>query len=219
MRIRKKKHLEERVKSAGEYLIVADYDILNSDLARRDKRYFNFFDMFGNANPVELEVGCGKGGFICEKAIKNPDVNYIAVELLQNIAVMAAENVKNRGASNVRIFNCGADYLARYIPPSSLSAIYLNFSPPFSGKRYENRRLTKAALVNDYNDFLISGGIVYQKTDDKAFFDFSAETLKENGFTVEFICSDEKDNIKTEYEKKFRALGMPIYALRAVKKD
>ncbi len=217
MRIRKKKHLNERVERAGDYLIVAEYDILNSNEARQDKRYFNFADTFGNDNPVELEIGCGKGGFICEKARANSDVNYIAVELLQNIAVMAAENVKSQSLSNVRIFNCGADYLARYIPPSSISAVYLNFSPPFSGKRYENRRLTKASLVDDYKNFLISAGSVRQKTDDKAFFDFSAETFKRNGFTVKIVSADDDNNVATEYERKFRSLGMPIYALEAIK--
>lgn len=217
MRIRKKKHLNERVERAGDYLIVAEYDILNSNEARQDKRYFNFVDTFGNDNPVELEVGCGKGGFICEKARVNPDVNYIAVELLQNIAVMAAENVKSQSLPNVRIFNCGADYLARYIPQSSISAVYLNFSPPFSGKRYENRRLTKASLVEDYKNFLISGGSVRQKTDDKAFFEFSAESFKRNGFKVKIVSADEDNNVATEYERKFRSLGMPIYALEAIK--
>lgn len=217
MRIRKKKHLTERVEEVKDVMLVADTDIPNSSLAVRDKKYFSYSVLFGNDNPVEIEIGCGKGGFVAEKAKRNPDVNYIAVELLQNIAVMAAERVKSAGLKNVVIFNCGADYLARYIKPESVRAVYLNFSPPFPGKRYENRRLTKPGLVAFYKEILWDGGAIYQKTDDKEFFDYSYKKLEECGFIVNYDDFCGADNVETEYEKKFRESGMTIYGLIAKK--
>ena len=94
MRMRRKKHLAERVEKVGDILMVSDSDVLNCVLAERDKKYFDYKLLFGNANPVEMEIGCGKGGFIAKKAANNPGVNYLAVELLQNIIVTAAERAK-----------------------------------------------------------------------------------------------------------------------------
>lgn len=217
MRMRRKKHLAERVEKVSDILTVSDADVLNCVLAERDKKYFDYKSLFGNANPVEMEIGCGKGGFIVKKAANNPGVNYLAVELLQNIIVTAAERAKAENIVNVRFFNCGADYLGRYIPPQSLNAVYLNFSPPYPGKRYINRRLTKDALVKAYKRYLKSGAAVYLKTDDKDFFDFSAVVFKDNGFSVSDYRAGCEGDEETEYERKFKAMGLPIYAFKAVK--
>ena len=81
MRIRRKKHLGERLKKVSDYLLVADRDIPNVNLAIKDTKYIDFRELFGNSNPVYLEVGCGKGGFIIDYASRNKDVNFLAVEL------------------------------------------------------------------------------------------------------------------------------------------
>ena len=221
MRIRRKKHLKERLGKLSDILYVAGG--LAPDL-RQDVGEGYFFDfpvIFGNENPVEIEIGCGKGGFIVEKAKEDSEVNFFAVELLDNIVAMAGERVVREGVSNVRLFNCGADYLKRYIKQNSVRAIYLNFSPPFNGKRYENRRLTKPALVSDYRGFLVEGGKIELKTDDKAFFEYSIGSLVNGGFKVENLseklATGEIKSVITEYEKKFRELNMPVYYLTAVK--
>lgn len=224
MRIRKKKHLDERLEKVSDIVLVALRDIANIRLANEDKKYIDFSEFFGNSNPVSLEIGCGKAGFITECAKKSPNENFFAVELLQNIIVMGAERVKKEGINNVKFFNCGAEYLPRYIKPSSIKTIYLNFSPPYPAGTYENRRLTKDSLIEAYKDFLVTNGEVRQKTDDKDFFDYSFAQFQKFGFIVEDVSDKinrgEIDNIETEYEKKFRAKNMPIYALVAtVKKD
>lgn len=221
MRIRRKKHLKDRLNALGDLVVVADRDIVNVLEAVKNKKLFNYFELFHNDSPIELEIGCGKGKFICEKAEKNPNLNYIAVELLDNIIVMAGELAKSKNLNNVKFFNSGAEYLPRYIPEESISNIYLNFSPPFPGDAYENRRLTCDRRIVEYKKFLKDGGCVLQKTDDKQFFDYSYSQFEKHGF----ICSDvsemiekgEIDNIPTEYESKFREQGMAIYALIAKK--
>ena len=222
MRMRRKKHLDERLENTKEFFIETDKNLTNVLEAVKDRKLVDFIKVFGNPNPVEMEVGCGKGGFITRLARLNNGVNYVAVELIQNIIVLAAENVKNANLKNVKFMNTGAEYLPRYIKENSLDRIYLNFSPPFPQKTNENRRLTNDRNVLNYKSFLKDGGEVLQKTDDKDFFEFSFEVFKRNGFeTIDVsdkINNGEIENVLTEYEEKFRALSMPIYALKAIKK-
>ncbi len=223
MRIRRKKHLKERLEKVKNYLIIPDRDIVNVKEAVLDKKYFDYKAMFNNDNPVELEIGCGKGGFICKKAYLNPNTNFIAVELLENIIVMASENACNNNLNNVKFLNSGAEYLPRYIPDESISNIYLNFSPPYPQESYENRRLTCDRHIIAYKAFLQPHGAVYQKTDDKGLFEYSMRKFLEHGFIVTDLTSDlndgKIDNVATEYETKFREQGLPIYAFKAQKKD
>lgn len=218
MRIKKKKHLKERIDSAKEYLVVCERDISNVLEAIKDKRIIDFYEVFKNDNPVSIEIGCGKGGFVTALAEINQDKNYLAVEMLQNIIVMAIENAKNKDLKNVRFINTGAEYLPRYIKDGSVSEIYLNFSPPYPPNSYENRRLTNSRYMGVYLDMLKPDGVIYQKTDDKPFFDYSVEKFIEHGFKVEILSEDSTDqfvSIKTEYENKFLSKGMPIYRLKA----
>lgn len=221
MRIRRKKHLKERLLTVGDYLIVPERDIANVKEAVKNKKYFDFTEIFHNDNPVEMEIGCGKGGFIVQKALENPNINYVAVEMLENIVVMAAEQAKERNIKNLVFVNSGAEYLPRYIKDESINNLYLNFSPPYPQNGYESRRLTCGRNVDAYKNFLVSGGCVYQKTDDKDFYDYSYEKFIEFGFEVTDVSKDIDEgklkNVMTEYETKFRSQGMPIYALIAKK--
>lgn len=218
MRIKKKKHLKERLANASEYLIVAERDISNVIEAIKDKRYIDIDKVFSNENEVCLEIGCGKGGFVTEMAQLNKDKNFLAVEMLENIIVMAIENAKNKSLNNVRFINTGAEYLTRYIKDHTISTIYLNFSPPYPPKSYENRRLTNDRFISTYKQMLKEDGVIYQKTDDKDFFEYSKEKFIANGFKVEVLNADVQHdfvNVKTEYEKKFESIGLPIYRLVA----
>ncbi len=222
MRIRRKKHLNERLEIVKDIILVPDRDIVNVKEAVQHKKYYDFMSMFSNDNPVEMEIGCGKGGFIAQKALLNPNVNYLAVELLNNIIVMAGELAKKHNLTNVRFINSGAEYLPRYIKDESISNIYLNFSPPFPPKSYESHRLTCDRRVLEYKKFLVANGSVFQKTDDKQFFEYSLSKFIEHGFEIEDLSEKLNngliDNVVTEYERKFREKGLPIYALKAIKR-
>ncbi len=220
MRIRRKKHLDERIKNVSDILYVADFDIPNSNEANKDKRYIDFASDFGNDNPLNLEIGCGKGLFSCEMAKRFPNENFIAVELLNNIIVMACERCKQYKVTNLRFFNSGAEYLPRYIKDNTISKIFLNFSPPFPGDRYENRRLTCDRLMGFYYKMLKDDGEIRLKTDDKEFFEYSQGQMTKFGLTVKKcteLLDNNIDNVQTEYEIKFRAQNMPIYYFIAKK--
>lgn len=217
MRIRRRKHLEERLANINEFITVADKRYSNVNEAIRNKSYIDFELIFNNKNHVDLEIGCGKGRFISNLAKNNLDVNYLAVEKLENIILLAAEKASSFSLNNLRFINSGAEYLPRYIRPNSISNIYLNFSPPFPCKRDENKRLTNQTLVNNYKMFLKSGGCIFLRTDDKDFFEYSMANLISSGFLVE-DDSDKQTNdnyVMTEYEEKFTQLGMKIYKLTA----
>lgn len=220
MRMRKKKHLDERLELCREYLIDTDRSIANVTLANQSKDYVDFTELFNNSNPVSLEIGCGKGGFIVKTAINNLNKNFIAVEMIQNIIVMAMEKAKNEKLTNLTFMNTGAEYLPRYIKPESIETIYLNFSPPFPQKSYECRRLTNERNARNYYDFLREGGRLIQKTDDKDFFEYSFNILKSVGFIVKDTSDEllnDTSNVTTEYEEKFTAKSMKIYRLIATK--
>ena len=224
MRIRRKKRLNERLEAVAEYLVVADKEVLNVSEAIKEKAYFDFGELFKNDNPVSVEIGCGKGGYICALSTALKNENFFAVEMLENIILSGAEEAKKLDLKNLLFINSGAEYLPKYFADESVQNIMLNFSPPYPKKVNENRRLTNARNVFNYYKMLKRGGSVFQKTDDKDFFDYSKEKLGEAGFIVtDFTnagCEIElpvKLKIETEYEKKFSSLGMKIYRLEAVK--
>ena len=218
--MRKKKNLEKRLLNCENNLITLRSDDLNSLTAIDKKEYFDFEEMFGNDNPVELEIGCGKGGFICKLAKQNPDKNFIAVEKIGNVIVNGCERAEKENIKNIIFLKCGAEYLPKYFPENSIDNIYLNFSCPYPKKRYENHRLTNGRFLNLYKMFLKKDGMIFQKTDNMHFFEYSIAEFSQNGYALQNVSldlhnSDFENNIMTEYEKRFSDLGQPIYRLEA----
>ncbi len=221
--MRRKKRLNERLDAVKNYFVVIERDVTNVTEAIKDKKYIDYNETFGNNNSIEMDIGCGKGGFIVELAKRNPNKNYIAVEMMENIVLLAAEKARAEGVNNLKFINTGAEYLPRYITPNTISAIYLNFSPPYPQKSYSNRRLTNPRYLGVYDELLRVDGVLYQKTDDKDFFNYSVDTITKFGYSVKMLydCEEgqEYKSIITEYENKFRGLNMPIYGLVARKKS
>ena len=220
MRMRKKKNLEPRLAAVADYFLDASSDDPNAKTAILEKRYFDYEAIFGNDHPVYLEIGCGKGQFIAELAARHPENNYIAVEKVSNVIVMAAERAKAAGLSNVKFALCGAEYLPKFLPDHSIAGIYLNFSCPYPKNTYANHRLTNARFLGIYKDLLAPGAEIHQKTDNMHFFEYSIEEFSKSGYRLKNISldlhhSDFEGNIVTEYEARFAGQGYPIYRLEA----
>ncbi len=178
--------------------------------------------IFGNDNPVHLEIGCGKGKFVCETAKLYPGVNFIAVEKISNVLVEALEHAKAENLRNVYFLNCAAEVLQKYFEEESISRIYLNFSNPLPKEGYKKQRLTHPVFLNRYSTFLKRGGEIVQKTDDRDFYLFSLESYKSCGYKITYICEDLAANpvegdVETEHEKLFKERGKPIYRIVAVR--
>lgn len=224
MRMRKKRNFEARMEACSELLLARGAGgILNmKEAAEHYRALIDFPAVFGNDAPVELEIGCGKGGFICELAEKNPDVDYLALEKMSNVILTPLEETKRRGIKNVRFLNIRAECLACYIPERSLRRIYLNFSTPLPKLGYASQRLTHRRFLEVYRKLLTEGGEIVQKTDDRDFFEFSLEEYKACGFELAELSYDlhkngnPADNIVTEYESRFVSLGLPVYRVKAI---
>ena len=222
MRDRRKKHLEERLAACESVLFTPVYDDRNFSTAILKPEYIDLKAYFGNDNPLMLEIGCGKGAFVCESAKRHPEINYIAVEKVGNVLVSACEKAIAEGLRNVLFIKTDAHMLPKYIPDHSIERIYLNFSCPYPKNRYENRRLTYDAFFPIYDRLLTENGEIHQKTDNMHFFEYSLAQYPKNGYLIDNISldlhnSDFPDNIVTEYERRFSQFG-PIYRLEAYKK-
>ncbi len=218
----RKSHLDERLAACSDILVTADLGNKNMKEAVESKEYFDFREAFGNDNPVRLEIGCGKGKFVCETAEKEKNINFVAVEKISNVIIDACEKAKARGLTNIVFFNCAAEVLPKYFRDGSFEVIYLNFSNPLPKLGYAKQRLTHPKFLEAYKKLLAENGEIRQKTDNGDFYRFSLESFKECGFTVSETCEDLKNsgivgNVETEHEKKFSEQGLPIYFIRAVK--
>ena len=224
MRMRKKRNFDARMLACDDLLLAKGANgILNmKEAAENYRNLIDFQAVFGNNNPVELEIGCGKGGFVIEKAKRNPNVNYIALEMMSNVILTPLEKTKEEGLSNLKFLNIRAECLPCYIPENSLETVYLNFSTPLPKLGYATQRLTHRNFLETYKKLLKQDGKIIQKTDNRDFFDFSLEEYVAAGYTVQEANynlhehGNPKDNIVTEYEKKWVESGLPIH--RAVVK-
>ncbi len=209
MRMRKKKNCASRMEACAD-LWVRDAVVTKG----------KWSEIFGNNNPIHLEIGCGKGKFVSEMAQKNPDINYIAMDLFCDVLVLALEKAKMAEVKNVRFFEGNAALLNEYFELGEINRIYLNFSDPWKKKKQAKRRLTHKNFLNIYRKVLKNGNLICFKTDNKALFEFSLNSFAEENFkmkniTLDLHNSDFEGNVMTEYETKFSELGMPIYRLEA----
>ena len=224
MRMRKKRNFEARMDACGDLLLVQGANgILNmKEAAENYRALIDFAGVFGNENPVALEIGCGKGGFVIALAQQNPNMNYLALEKMSNVILTPMEEVKNVGVENVRFLNIRAECLPCYIPENSLDCIYLNFSTPLPKLGYATQRLTHRNFLQVYKKLLKKGGRILQKTDDRDFFDFSLEEYKACGFALQNVTYNLHENgnpewnIVTEYEQKWVDRGLPIHRVEAI---
>ncbi len=227
MRMRKKRNFEERMEACGDLLLAHGANgILNmKEAAETYRDYIDYGKAFGAARaslPVALEIGCGKGGFVLALAKREPAINYLALEKMNNVILTPMEEVKKQGVENIRFLNIRAECITCYIPEGSLDFIYLNFSTPLPKLGYATQRLTHRNFLEKYKKLLKKGGRIIQKTDDRDFFDFSLEEYKACGFALEEVDYDlhkngnPEWNIVTEYEAKWVERGLPIHRAVAV---
>lgn len=220
MRMRLRANLQEKMLACGEWLAL--YEGLNFYARKEDEKY-NLIDckkLFGNDNPVYLEIGCGKGDFIIQTALLHPEINFLALEKISNVIVLGLKRAYDMRIPNLRFINCNAQNLNYYLNAHTVSRIYLNFSCPYPKGTYKNHRLTNKRFLDIYKKILIDGSEIWQKTDNIHFFEYSLTEFSKSGFIItemqlDLHHSDFEGNILTEYETKFSQMGMPIYRLVA----
>lgn len=200
------------VKGATDIINSSKYIILNPKEFRG-----NYKDIFKNNNPIYIEIGMGKGNFIIENAIKYPNINFIGIEKFDSVIVRAIEKVNNEDIPNLRFIRMDADDIDEVFN-KEIDVLYLNFSDPWPKKRHEKRRLTHTNFLIKYDNIFKNKKRIAFKTDNRKLFEFSIIELtnykyKINDISLNLYKDDIKDNIPTEYEKKFSSKGFPIYKI------
>ena len=182
-------------------------------------------EIFGNDNPIYIEIGMGKGKFIIENAIKNPNINFIGIEKFSSVLVRAIERKESNenDLSNLVFLRFDAEYIEDIFDKEEIGRIYLNFSDPWPKDRHAKRRLTSKEYFKRYNNILCKEGKVIFKTDNRDLFDFSLEQLDIAGWKLINSTNDlhnseyAEGNIMTEYEERFVNEGIPINRLEAMR--
>lgn len=214
MRQRKIKNLDEKLEGLN-HRIVED--------PKSMKGKWN--QVFGNDNPIFLEIGCGKGQFITGNGRTYPDRNFIAVEGQRSVVLRAITKAEEEELSNVMFITDFINDIGDFFEEGELSGIYLNFSDPWPKERHAKRRLTYGKKLSQYCQVTTGGGFVQFKTDNDDLFDFTLEQIQEQGLKAEAVSRDlhsspySAGNITTEYEDKFSSTGKNInYVLIRVEK-
>lgn len=213
---------------------------LNPYVIKNEKNYQGqWAKVFGNSNPVHIEIGMGKGKFIHEMAMQNPAINYIGIEKFSSVLLRALEKREHYEGENLLFIRMDAEYIAEVFGKEEVDRIYLNFSDPWPKERHAKRRLTSLEFWQRYDQFLTKGdgtvndtvvtagahsGRVIFKTDNRQLFDFSLGQVTAAGWILENFTFDlhrsdySEGNIMTEYEEKFSGLGHPIFRLQAYRR-
>ncbi len=205
------------VKNAKEIVNNSSYVITNPQEYKGKYKK----EIFKNDNPIHLEIGMGKGNFIIDKALKNPDVNFIGVERYESVLCRALEKLEKQDIKNVRIICIDAIELGNVFE-KEIETIYLNFSDPWPKKRHAKRRLTSHLFLPVYDKIFEKDKVIIQKTDNTGLFESSIVSLSTYGYIIEEISLDLAstgwENSLTEYEAKFMNEGIKINYMKATKK-
>ena len=179
-------------------------------------------------NPIHLELGCGKGNFISQLAVQNPNTNYIAIDLVDAMLGLAKRKVEetymeaNKEVDNVLLTRFDIERIMLILgKQDKIKRIYINFCNPWPKGQHRKKRLTHTRQLEKYKTFLADGGEIYFKTDDDELFQGSLGYFEETGFEIVAKTYDLhsepiwENNIETEHEKMFSEQGIKIKALIA----
>ena len=206
MRLRKKPQTLEKLENFSDFVTVEKID---------SSRAGNWQKIFGNENPLHVELGTGKGDFICAMAEKNPQINFVGIEMEAEVVLKAARKIDEKNLSNVKIIVFNVNQIEEIFAENEIDRLYINFCDPWPKKRHAKRRLTYITFLQKYKKILKSAGEIHFKTDNRALFDFSLEqfelaNLKVSDISYDLHANEPPENVRTEYENRFSAAGVPI---------
>lgn len=217
MRIRRKKW-------ARPELDACDYYVDNAE-EMKGKWSSAFAD---NSRPLYLELGCGKGGFAAQHALKYPDINIIAADIKADMLAVGRRTVENmfgavgRTHDNIILLRMNIVSISQlFAENDKVDRIYINFCNPWNRGKHNKRRLTHPRQLEQYKNILKTGGELRFKTDDDELFEDSVEYFKECGWEITYITrdlhsEDFPDNLVTEHERMFAEEGKKIKYLSAL---
>ena len=175
-------------------------------------------EVFKNNNLIHLEIGMGKGQFLINMAINNPNINFIGIEKFDSVMVRTLEKIANYELNNIKVIKIDASDILDVFD-NEISKIYLNFSDPWPKRRHAKKRLTSEVFLEKYEQL---GSLdIEQKTDNRKLFEYSLQSFVNNGYKILELSLDlhgDKENIiTTEYEDKFTKKNQVIYYVNVKK--
>lgn len=188
-------------------------------------RPLDFAALFGNANPVEIEIGMGKGTFITGQAKAHPEINYLGIEWAKWFWRYASDRLRRNGCLNARTVRAEANFfLTEFIPDASISALHIYFPDPWPKARHHKRRLIQPKFMPLVGRILVPGGKLQVVTDHQGYFEENIEpSIRGSGMQVidynTPATAGEGETVGTNFERKYAREGRPFYAIAAVKPD
>jgi len=183
----------------------------------------NWSELFGNNNPVELEIGMGKGTFLTDQAKARPEVNFFGIEWANWFWKYASDRLRRQKCTNARTIRAEALFFLReHVADNSLSVLHVYFPDPWPKKRHNKRRLIQPPFIEQALRVLKPGGRLQVVTDHKDYFEENIDPAIRNS-TLKIIdynrpgSASEGEFVGTNFERKYRREGRPFYALAAEK--
>ena len=171
--------------------------------------------LFGNSNPVILEIGSGKGRFLVTTATEHPELNLLGVEKSLHYHRVIRDRVAKRGLTNVRLINHDAYLVLKdMIPDATLAEIHIYFPDPWPRKREQKRRIIRPEALEEMKRTLIDGGLGIYVTDHREYFEVAAPIIESAFPRTERRVPGPNDPPRTNYEAKYREEGRPIFEVR-----
>ena len=212
MRLRRKPWVDEAIHEFDDFVVSRDQEI-------GEEKKGKWSEIFGRQAPLHVELGTGKGDFISQLAELHPDINYIGIEMQQDVLYSAAKKIAEKELKNVRLLVFNINHIEDIFAEGEVDRFYINFCDPWPKKRHAKRRLTHVGFLEKYRRLLKKPGELHFKTDNRPLFDFTLEELEAVGAKPHYVTYDlhaspeNADNVETEYEKNFSAKGFSICAL------
>ena len=201
---------------AGSREVIADSKFTVKDPEKKKGLWKK--EVFGNDNELHIEIGMGKGRFLMDLAMLNPNINYVGIEKYSSVLLRAIQKQEQLILPNVIFIRMDAENITEVFAPSEVDKIYLNFSDPWPKDRHAKRRLPSREFLGRYDKILKPDGVVEFKTDNKDLFQFALDEVEPAGWNLDAVTYDlhhdavmNEGNVMTEYEEKFSSLGNPIY--------
>lgn len=198
----------------GSREVIADSKYVIQDAETKKGQIQDYFE---KKQPLQIEIGMGKGRFIMALAEQNPEINFIGIEKYSSVLLRAIQKMEQNELPNLRFIRMDAEDIVDVFEKEEVDKIYLNFSDPWPKDRHAKRRLPSKEFLARYNEILKKDGFIEFKTDNRDLFDFAVEQLDEANWKAKVITYDLHNdpvlcegNIMTEYEEKFSSKGNPI---------
>ncbi|WP_419871898.1 tRNA (guanosine(46)-N7)-methyltransferase TrmB [Candidatus Pristimantibacillus sp. PTI5] len=218
MRLRGRKGIRESLEGQPELVVL--------DAAPHKGKWREFF---GNDQPIYVELGMGKGRFISQMSARYPHINFIGVDMYDELLRRASEKARivweQKGEShppNLALLRANIEGIETMFAPGEIERVHLNFSDPWPKSKHARRRLTHPRLVAKYIELLNERGEIHFKTDSQSLFEFSLNSFAEMELVMRNISlhlhkeGPREDLVFTEYEMKFMEKGQNIYRVEAV---